>query len=72
MAKPIVILRAPVFCKDHLIELKDGLTLELNNEYHVIVVTDDSLSIPQFEVYNVDKEPEIDYEGLIKLINDRA
>lgn len=72
MAKPIVISRVPVFCKDHLIELKDGLTLELNNEYHVIVVTDDSLSIPQFEVYNVDKEPEIDYEGLIKLINDRA
>jgi len=72
MAKPIFIARFPcryIPSKKEMSAAQKDLQEALGNEYHAIVLggglNDDWI----FEVHNVDKEPEIDYKGLKKLLN---
>lgn len=41
----------------------------VDNEYHVLMVAFDESDV-KFETYNVDNQPEIDYEQLKELINE--
>lgn len=67
MAKPILIIRMPEGYNDSFEAVSKGVRKQFNNEYHVLVVGgyDEEL---KFEVLNVDKEPEIKYSELKKLI----
>ena len=69
MAKPILVIR-------HHHKLNpDYLSNEIGSkmpDYHVLCVRQQDLYDPTFEVYNMEKEPEIDYEELKKLINAKA
>lgn len=70
MAKPILICRLPFesLTKEQVDTTKSQTEDMLGNEYHVLLVVDGEKDI-RFEVYNVDKEPEVDYKQLKELIN---
>lgn len=69
MAKPILVIRC-----HHELDTNEVRNMFEGKmpDYHIIFVHKFELNDPEFEVYNVDKEPEIDYEELKRLINDRA
>lgn len=67
MAKPILVIRINFCAIDGAPEAKESLEKQTNNEYHILFVGQET-NDPIFEVYNVDKEPEIDYEQLKKLL----
>lgn len=67
MAKPILVVRIQHDALDRCEEITKSVAINLQFEYHVLLVGEDIVE-PKFEVYNVDKEPEIDYEELKKLL----
>jgi hypothetical protein len=70
MAKPILIIRTALIELEVLEAIKKGITSCVDNEYHIITVFGSSHEEPVFEVYNVDKEPEINIEELKKVLNE--
>jgi len=68
MAKPIIVVRVPFAFMASENDIRRATQEQLNYEYNVLVV-EQILEEVSFEVYNVDKQPEIDYEELKRLIN---
>lgn len=67
MAKPILIIRMPESTVQYFDKIRKSIRTQLNEEYHVLTVGED-INSPEFQVLNVDKEPEIKYSELKKLI----
>lgn len=67
MAKPILIIRMPETASQYFDKIRKFVGRDLNNEYHILIVGED-VNSPEFQVLNVDKEPEIKYSELKKLI----
>lgn len=68
MAKPILVIRVNHSVVEETIDMHERIREAFDNEYHVFVVGSDS-NETIIETHNVDKQPEIDYEELKKLIN---
>ena len=72
MAKPILVVHVnPENTNDKLlIGLKNGLEKDLDNEYHVLMVSIPTVKEVKFECFNDCKGlPDIDIEALITSIN---
>ena len=69
MAKPILVIRLPVDFHDRNIgTITDSAKSATDNEYHIILVAEDSTEI-KFETYNDIKGlTDVDIEELIKTI----
>lgn len=68
MAKPILIVRLPENYSESMNTICKSIRIQMMNEYHVLGVCEGESDI-SFQVLNVDKEPEIKYSELKKLIN---
>lgn len=68
MAKPILVIRLPESFSQSLDKVSKSIRKSMDNEYHVLTVCSEIEEV-NFEVFNVDKEPEIKYSELKKLIN---
>lgn len=69
MAKPILVIRIHYSASDRFKEIRGMALKAVDNEYHVLMVAFDESDV-KFETYNVDNQPEIDYEQLKELINE--
>lgn len=70
MAKPILVIRMTRQAKDSFERISKAVRKQMQDEYHVLMVGEEMNFFEiKFEVLNVDKEPEIKYSELKKLIN---
>lgn len=69
MAKPILVVRANNSFSESFDKISKSIRKHMADEYHVLVIGS-TTEEPTFEVFNVDKEPEITYTKLKELINE--